>query len=162
MKPLQLAWFIFTAAVAAWVLSTCVTQAQVKGFMILPPIEYDHDYEGDLTIKMVDSVEELRVLCDNNTPQMLACSMNNARSCLIIMVKDEVMRQRGWTTGLLLRHERGHCNGWAAARQVAESNDLSRTTMMREKPTHKECRQCGEWFELPPYAPPKRRFCSVS
>jgi len=34
--------------------------------------------------------------------------------------------------------------------------------MMREKPTHKECRQCGEWFELPPYAPPKRRFCSVS
>jgi hypothetical protein len=114
MKPLQLAWFIFTAAVAAWVLSTCVTHAQVKGFMILPPIEYDHDYEGDLTIKMVDSVEELRVLCDNNTPQMLACSMNNARSCLIIMVKDEVMRQRGWTTGLLLRHERGHCNGWGA------------------------------------------------
>jgi len=30
------------------------------------------------------------------------------------MVKDEVMRSRNWTTGLLLRHEIGHCNGWGA------------------------------------------------
>jgi len=80
--------------------------------MILPPVEYDHDYDGDLTIKMVDSIEELRALCKVDAPQMLACSMHNSRSCLIIMVKDEVTRTRGWTTGLLLRHEIGHCNGW--------------------------------------------------
>jgi len=28
------------------------------------------------------------------------------------MVRDEVMRKRGYNTGLILRHERGHCNGW--------------------------------------------------
>jgi len=81
--------------------------------MILPPGKYDHDYEGDLTIKMVDSVEELRALCKQDNPQMLACSMHNSKACLIIMVNDDVMRIRGWTTGLLLRHEIGHCNGWA-------------------------------------------------
>ena len=80
--------------------------------MILPPEQYDHDYEGDLTIKIVDTIEELRALCKLDAPQLLACSTHNSQSCLIVMVKDKVMRQRGWTTGLLLRHERGHCNGW--------------------------------------------------
>ena len=28
------------------------------------------------------------------------------------MVDDDVMRKWGWTTGMLLRHEIGHCNGW--------------------------------------------------
>src|SRR6516164_10483837 len=80
--------------------------------MILPPEQYDHDYEGDLTIKIVDTLEELHALCKLDGPQLLACSTHNSRSCLIVMVKDEVMRQHGWTTGLLFRHERGHCNGW--------------------------------------------------
>jgi len=33
------------------------------------------------------------------------------------MVRDEVMRERGYSTGLLLRHERGHCNGWTGAHE---------------------------------------------
>lgn len=105
---------VFIALVVAiiFILGIIYARAETRGFMILPPVEYDHDYEGDLTIKIVDTVDELRILCNLNQPQMLACSMSNTRSCLIIMVKDEVMRQRGWTTGLLLRHERGHCNGW--------------------------------------------------
>jgi hypothetical protein len=82
--------------------------------MILPPEQYDHDYDGDLTIKIVDTIEELRALCKLDAPQLVACSTHNSQSCLIVMVKDELMRQRGWTTGLLLRHERGHCNGWGA------------------------------------------------
>jgi hypothetical protein len=80
---------------------------------ILPPVEYDRYYEGDLTIKMVESVEELRDACGMKAPQMLACSMHTATACLIIMVPDYVMRKAGWTTGVLLRHEIGHCNGWA-------------------------------------------------
>jgi len=82
-------------------------------FMILPPPEYDHEYEGDLAIKMVDTLGELYVLCMTRNPYMLACSLQNSRSCLVIMVNDEIMRKRGWTTGLLLRHEIGHCNGWS-------------------------------------------------
>ena len=84
--------------------------------LILPPEEYDHQYEGDLTIKIVDTLEELFALCGQRLPNMLACSypsyMDNFKSCQIVMVKDETMRKRGWTSGLLFRHEQGHCNGW--------------------------------------------------
>jgi hypothetical protein len=33
---------------------------------------------------------------------------------------------------------------------------------MTDKPTHKQCRQCGEWFTLKPYARPTQKFCTVS
>ena len=79
-------------------------------YMILPPVEYDHFYEGDLTIKMVSTIEELHALC--KIDGALACAFRNEKSCVIVMVHDEVMRRRNWTTGLLLRHEIGHCNGW--------------------------------------------------
>lgn len=82
---------------------------------VLPPPEYDYEYEGDLTIKVVDTLQELGVLCQDaarTNPDILACSMRNYKSCMIIMVRDEVMRRRGYSTGIMLRHERGHCNGW--------------------------------------------------
>jgi hypothetical protein len=86
---------------------------------ILPPPEYDHIYEGDLTIVMVKTVEELLILCNVERPNTLACSIRayDGKSCVIIMVEDEVMRKRNWTTGLLLRHEMGHCNGWTQAHE---------------------------------------------
>jgi len=84
--------------------------------MILPPVVYDHEYEGDLTIKIVDTMQELYALCAQENPYMLACSYasynDGLRSCVIVMVKDELMRRKGWTSGLLFRHEQGHCNGW--------------------------------------------------
>ena len=82
------------------------------GTNIFPPPEYDHEYEGDLTIKIVSTVEQLKILCRVDNPKLLACSFHNNKSCLVIMVDDSVMRHRGWSTGMLLRHERGHCNGW--------------------------------------------------
>jgi hypothetical protein len=95
-----------------------------SGPMILPPLEYDHPYEGDLTIKIVDTLEELYAICEQRTAAMLACSYpsyaDGFRSCLIIMVKDEIMRRRGWTTGLLFRHEQGHCNGWLGGDHVGQ------------------------------------------
>jgi len=84
-------------------------------YLIFPPAEFDHEYNGDLTIMMADTIEELRALCHDGAlinPIMIACSQRNAKSCLIIMVRDEVMRQRGYSTGIILRHEIGHCNGW--------------------------------------------------
>jgi hypothetical protein len=86
---------------------------------ILPPQEYDHVYEGDLTIVMVKTVEEMLILCNVDSQNTLACSIRayDTKSCVIIMVEDEVMRRRGWTTGLLLRHEMGHCNGWTQAHE---------------------------------------------
>ena len=95
-----------------------ITVVPVKPYtsLILPPVEYDHHYEGDLTIQIIDTFEELYALCGQRNSAMLACAYpaydDNLRSCRIIMVNDKLMRQRGWTTGLLFRHEQGHCNGW--------------------------------------------------
>ena len=38
--------------------------------------------------------------------------LSSLDSCRIILIDDAVMKARGWTTELLLRHEIGHCNGW--------------------------------------------------
>jgi hypothetical protein len=72
---------------------------------------------------MVPTIEELMILCDVDNPKMLACSIRayDAKSCVVILVEDEVMRKRGWTTGLLLRHEIGHCNGWTQAHEDQRS-----------------------------------------
>jgi len=87
-----------------------------RPIMILPPVEFDHQYEGDLTIKIVDTLQELYALCAQENHYMLACSYasyhDGLRSCIIVMVRDEVMRKKGWTSGLIFRHEQGHCNGW--------------------------------------------------
>src|SRR5262249_41652900 len=76
-----------------------------------PPAEYDHYYEGDLTIRIVPTLDELMVVCASTNRQWLACARPYARNCIIYMLPDETMRERGWNTGLLLRHEIGHCNG---------------------------------------------------
>jgi hypothetical protein len=89
------------------------TTPNPKQIMILPPVEYDRYYEGDLTIKIVPTLEELRAACNNQTPSMLGCAWARGKYCVIYMVEDAVMRTRGWNTGLVLRHEIGHCNGWA-------------------------------------------------
>jgi hypothetical protein len=86
---------------------------------ILPPVEYDKHYDGDLTIKIVPDIISLKAACvsgDNPLPagMMLACAWHNAKSCVIYMVEDRVMREHNWNTGLLLRHEIAHCNGWPA------------------------------------------------
>jgi|SRR5215467_5599230 len=79
---------------------------------ILPPPEYDHYYEGDLTIEVKDTLEELYNACNNNNPILLGCSYRYAKNCVIYLASDKLMRKRGWNSGLLLRHEMGHCNGW--------------------------------------------------
>ena len=90
-------------------------------YPIFPPVQHDHFYEGDLTIKIVNTLEELHAICGIETPSLLACSQRNLNSCVIVLARDEVMRQRYWTTGLLLRHEMGHCNGWTQAHEGQRS-----------------------------------------
>jgi hypothetical protein len=106
-----------------------VTTVPVKRLSyILPPLEFDHYYEGDLTIKMVDSLDELYALCNVKTNAMLACALPAGKSCIVIMVRDEVMRKRGWTSGVLLRHEIGHCNGWSLDNQHVGMRPLEGNT----------------------------------
>jgi hypothetical protein len=82
-------------------------------FMVLPPAEYDIPYKGRLTIKTALSREDLLLACPNINPQSLACAYRfNPENCLIIILHDRLIRERGWSTELVLRHELGHCNGW--------------------------------------------------
>src|SRR5262245_57117399 len=81
-------------------------------YMILPPVQYDKYYEGDLTIRIVQTLDELLAACRGTNRMWLACSMVYEKNCIIYMLPDETTRKHGWTTGLLLRHEMGHCNGW--------------------------------------------------
>ena len=90
--------------IAALITFWSIRPAPGQTFMIFPPAEYDRYYEGDLTIKMVATIEELYAICQINKPQLLACTLRNQHSCVIVLVNDEVMRKRSWTTGLLLRH----------------------------------------------------------
>lgn len=93
-----------------------VTTVPVKRLsVILPPPEYDHYFEGDLTIRLLDTFEELWALCGRKEDFLLGCTYPDLvqhKSCIILMVNDTQMRRRGWTTGIILRHEMGHCNGW--------------------------------------------------
>jgi hypothetical protein len=84
--------------------------------LVLPPPEYDHHYEGDLTIKLVDSVEHLAIVCKwpEVRPNSLGCATVRSDHCIIYLVQDDVARERGWNNGIILRHELGHCNGWPA------------------------------------------------
>jgi|SRR6516162_1137213 hypothetical protein len=122
MKPALIFALLFAAFAACKAYSQNITTVPVKPVpvqpivpkqhRIFPPAEFDHYYEGDLTIKIVDTLQELHEVCQLDGENLLACSTRNHSSCIIVMVKDEVMRQRSWTTGMLLRHEMGHCNGW--------------------------------------------------
>jgi hypothetical protein len=61
--------------------------------MILPPAEYDRYYEGDLTIKTVATLEELRAACRGMKPWTLACAYFRADSCRITLVDDAVKQE---------------------------------------------------------------------
>jgi len=104
--------------------------SQMPLYGIFPPVKYDYEYEGDLTIEMVDTQAEVQTMCRVNNPHILACSWQNGKSCLILMVRDEVMRERGYSTGLLLRHERGHCNGWSGAHEGERPLPLGSTYLV--------------------------------
>jgi len=83
--------------------------------ILLPPPQYDHVFMGQLTIKMLTSTEEMSRVC-NKPPDTgtIGCSVHpySRERCTIYLMEDSYLKQRGWNTGDLLRHEIAHCNGW--------------------------------------------------
>ena len=89
--------------------------AVIRPQAVFPPAEYDHPFDGPVTVTVVKDIETVNKIC-NNPQAYLGCaiSMNNGKVCSIIMVADDVIRARGWTPEIVKRHEIGHCNGWPA------------------------------------------------
>jgi hypothetical protein len=88
---------------------------RITGGVRLPPPEFDHHYEGKLTIRMVESIESMRLLCRQPwgaTTIGCAYRRNEGDSCDIYLMDDAFMARHNQNMSELLRHEVGHCNGW--------------------------------------------------
>lgn len=77
----------------------------------LPPVEYDHPYTGVLVTTVATTLKGVRDLCP--LPAVYGCAFRmHSGGCLIVLAPDKDIREAGWTTELVRRHEIGHCNGW--------------------------------------------------
>lgn len=89
-------------------------QAQAPYLHILPPLEYDYPYTGELTIDIAKDTKEVQAMCNLPTPRV-ACSYVGLRWCRIIKIPDDALRAMGWNPLHILRHEHAHCHrpdGW--------------------------------------------------
>jgi hypothetical protein len=90
----------------------------------LPPAEYDIPYTGELRIWVVQSKKDLReyyckwTAANQSNWSGLACASTSkdkkpVKICNVYIAKDELLKAVGFNKALVLRHELGHCNGWA-------------------------------------------------
>lgn len=81
---------------------------------VLPPPEYDKPYTGTLVIVEFDSQDKIRRACPNTKfPEYaLGCTIKYPDRCVVFIVNEEEMAKTRFTTKVVLRHERGHCEGW--------------------------------------------------
>jgi len=103
--------FLAVPALALMALTTTAhaqTALTPKTPAALPPLEYDHPYEGRLTVTRGDKAL-MGQLCPKTA---LGCARRYSDSCSIVIATDEIIKAVGWTTEIVLRHEIGHCNGW--------------------------------------------------
>ena len=107
--------FLAVPALALMALTTTAdaqTALTPKTLAVLPPLEYDHPYEGRLTVTGGDK-DLMGQLCPKTAfPVTLGCARRYNDSCSIVIATDEIIKAVGWTTEIVLRDEIGHCNGW--------------------------------------------------
>lgn len=85
-----------------------------------PPARYDHAYQGELTIRrlpqkqVVKACEKLftqyKVKAKASMTQRGCAAITAKGSCTVIVV-DKTYKSA--TPQAVIRHEAGHCNGWA-------------------------------------------------
>ena len=94
-------------------------QQKVRFANILPPVEYDKPYTGELEIVRLASEQEIQAICKVSKSKY-ACAFRKeepvgemAPKCRIFMLIDKQLRAYGsGFPALVMRHELGHCNGW--------------------------------------------------
>src|SRR5262249_17920582 len=87
----------------------------------LPPLEYDHPFQGAVTVIEAKSQNEVKGLCNLVSVEapVFGCAFPRDRlartikpDCVIILGDAATIARWGWTRNIVLRHETGHCNGW--------------------------------------------------
>jgi hypothetical protein len=95
----------------------------VPSRIALPPVEFDHAYEGKLTVLKEDNYALIRHVC-KETLNPVACSYRTydsisgeTLSCLILL------GPAAHDDPKVMRHEMGHCRGWSNAHEGARYDD---------------------------------------
>jgi hypothetical protein len=85
-------------------------QAQMAPGSVLPPVEYDQPYTGQMVIVRGDKAK-----MDGLCPKMaLGCAIKvgEGRGCIIVIANDDILKRTPWNYEMVLRHENGHCQNW--------------------------------------------------
>jgi hypothetical protein len=115
-----------------------------RKYYVLPPVEYDHKYPGQLVWQLARDQQQIRDACPHIKYWglgALACSFqypNN--SCLIVILYDDDIKKAGFPPDVIKRHEIGRCNGWDA--------------------DHTGARPWQDWAEAAPPAPAAKPWLS--
>lgn len=94
----------------------------------LPPAEFDHPYDGILTVRRLSEADIVKV-CESRWwmkyPTHVACAYPSKQPvhCLIYLANDDVLKAYGQDAASTLRHEIGHCNGWGRDHERARNPD---------------------------------------
>lgn len=82
---------------------------------LLPPEEFDHPFDGHVSVWIATQDAIRRHHCPRATFNLgvaLACMQKVAGTCYIFKVTDDELKQLGLDPDVVMRHEVGHCNGW--------------------------------------------------
>ena len=94
-----------------------------KWTAVLPPLQYDYPFQGELTI-IRGNLAVMNAVCLEKKEKQFsipyACAISYrkptagptdpADSCHVFIAEPDLLR--GWVYADVLRHELGHCNGW--------------------------------------------------
>src|SRR5262245_7410189 len=88
-----------------------------KSIMALPPPEYDKPWEGTLIERVVEDFNELALRCAGHEKEakaghILGCSQHYGSTCIISIMPEDMLKQRGFMIEAVRRHEIAHCHGW--------------------------------------------------
>jgi hypothetical protein len=73
--------------------------------LYLPPARFDHPFAGTIEMKWTTS-EQIQVYCPGTDG--VACILSSSPEHCVIAFNVDYMIEYD----LIMRHERGHCNGW--------------------------------------------------
>ena len=95
-------------------LTLLATVALFLTAQVVPPAEYDHDYNGELIVLRTTRAavaEACHSAVTGDRATTLGCAkITGYNKCTVWIASDD--QQRGWNYNLVLRHEVAHCNGW--------------------------------------------------
>jgi len=99
----------------------------------LPPVEYDHPFNGPTLIVRGDATLMKQLCPKTSYPITLGCQRFIAdvkdvvmptplgKTCLIVIANDDILRVQGWDYETVKRHERAHCSNWPNDHRGARS-----------------------------------------